>query len=299
MSGLLFTTPKAWARRAVRLLPGVHPAGPLRGRTVLVTGASSGIGEATALAVAARGATPVLVARRADELARVVARIEAAGGTAYAHPCDLTDARAVDRLVETVLREHGGVDMLVNNAGRSIRRSVALSYDRMHDYERTMAINYFAPVRLVLGLLPHMREQRFGHVVNIVTWGVQVKAPKFSAYIASKTALDSFSRIVGREAYGDGVTFTNVRLSLVRTDMIGPTDLYARTPALSPERAAAKVVRALEERPLTVNTLAGSVAEVLNLVAPRLSDALSHAAAVRFPDSPAAARHVTEERPTG
>ena len=293
--GLLLTTPRAWVDRHVRSrLPGAEPRTPLLDKRVMVTGASSGIGEATAKACAARGATVLLVARRADELARVRRDIEQAGGTAYAYPCDLTDGPAVDRVVREVLDEHGAVDMLVNNAGRSIRRSIALSYDRMHDFERTMAINYFAPVRLMLGLLPAMVEQRSGHVVNILTWGVQVKAPKFSAYIASKTALDVFSRIAGRELYGDGVTFTNIRMSLVRTDMIGPTDAYRRAPALTPEEAAEKVVRALEDRPITVNVLAGSVAEVLNLVAPRLSDALFHRISLRFPDSPAAAKHLAE-----
>jgi NAD(P)-dependent dehydrogenase (short-subunit alcohol dehydrogenase family) len=292
---LLLTTPRAWLERHVRSrLPGAEPRNALQDRRILVTGASSGIGEATAVACAARGASVLLVARRADELERVRAAVVASGGTAYAYPCDLTDGDSVDDLVRTVMSAHGGVDMLVNNAGRSIRRSIALSYDRMHDFERTMAINYFAPVRLMLGLLPAMVEQRFGHVVNIQTWGVQVKAPKFSAYIASKTALDSWSRIAGRELYGDGVTFTNVRMPLVRTDMIGPTDAYRRAPAMTPEQAAARVVRALEDRPVTVDVLAGSVAEVLNLVAPRLSDALFHRLDRRFPDSPAARAHAEE-----
>ncbi len=291
MTGLL-TTPRAVVRRAVGLLPGVALPSPLAGRTVLVTGASSGIGEATARAVAARGGRVLLVARRADQLARVAAGIAEAGGSAYVYPCDLTDAEAVDRMVAQVLLEHGGVDMLVNNAGRSIRRSLKLSYDRVHDVERTIAVNYVAPVRLILGLLPQMVERGDGHVVNVLTWGVQVKAPKFAPYIASKAALDVFSRIAGRELYGDGITFTNIRLSLVRTDMIGPTDAYRRSPAMSPEQAAAKVVRALEDRPLTVDTLVGSVSEVLNLLLPRLSDLVSHTAANRFPDSPAAVQHL-------
>lgn len=280
----LLVTPTAWVRRhLVSRLPGVEPRSPLQGRTILITGASSGIGEATAEAVAERGAIPLLVARRNDLLARVVARIEQAGGQAHAYPCDLTDSDAVDRLLADVLREHEHIDMLVNNAGRSIRRSLAQSYDRAHDFERTMTLNYLAPVRLVLGLLPHMVEHRSGHVVNVVTWGVQIKAPKFAAYIASKTALDTFSRIAGRELYGDGVTFTNVRLPLVRTDMIGPTEAYRKAPALSPEQAAAKVVRALEDRPLTINTTVGNVAEVANLLAPRLTDAISHRFSKIFP----------------
>jgi len=284
----LMLTPRAVARRAWGALPAVHLDSPLHGRHVLVTGASSGIGRATAIAVAARGGVPIVVARRKDELHEVVAEIQAAGGTAHAYACDLTDGPAIDQLLSDVLAEHGHVDYLVNNAGRSIRRSLELSTDRMHDFERTMAINYFGPVRLILGLLPSMREQRFGHVVNILSWGVQVKAPKFTAYLASKTALDVFSRIAGRETYADNVTFTNIRLPLVRTDMIGPTDVYKSSRVLTTEQAAARVVRALEDRPITINTVVGNVSEIFNLVAPRLSDAVSHYGAKRFPDSAAA-----------
>ena len=282
--GLLWVTPRARLRRL--MVPG-GPS-PLDGRRVLVTGASSGIGEATALAVAARGARVVLVARREAELERVRSTIEAGGGTASSYAVDLSDLVAIDALVERVLAEVGTVDYLVNNAGRSIRRSLELSHDRFHDFERTMAINYFAPVRLTMGLLPAMRAQGFGHVVNIVTWGVQMKAPKFAAYIASKTALDTWSRIAGRETYADGVTFTNMRFSLVATAMVVPTDAYDNRASMSAEQAAAKVVRALEERPVTWDTAAGRVGGVVNVVAPRLSDALMSRFHRRVPDSAAA-----------
>jgi NAD(P)-dependent dehydrogenase (short-subunit alcohol dehydrogenase family) len=285
--GLLLQTPRARLRRAVRWATR-DTRSPLAGRTVLVTGASSGIGEATARAVAARGATVLLVARRADDLDRVRRLVADAGGRAAAYPCDLTDGAAVDALVERVLADHGAVDHLVNNAGRSIRRSLRLTQGRFHDFERTMAINYFGPVRLTMGLLPAMRAQRFGHVVNVVTWGVQMKAPKFAAYIASKTALDTWSRIAGRETYRDNVTFTGMRFALVRTAMVAPTEAYAGRRALTPERAAAKVVRALEDRPVHVNTLAGTAGEVLNLVAPRLSDAVFSRLDRAWPDSKAA-----------
>lgn len=285
--GLLLQTPRARVHRVLRRLSG-DPRSPLAGRTVLVTGASSGIGEATALAVARRGASVLLVARRQEELDRVCAEIAAIGARVTAYPCDLTDGDGVDALVEQVLADHGAVDYLVNNAGRSIRRSLHLSHDRFHDFERTMAINYFGPVRLTMGLLPAMRAQRFGQVVNIVTWGVQMKAPKFAAYIASKAALDTWSRIASREAYGDNVTFTNMRFSLVRTAMVAPTEAYAGRRAATPEQAAERVVRALEDRPVTVNVLAGNVGEVLNLVAPRLSDALFWRFDQAYPDSAAA-----------
>ena len=281
--GLLLQTPRARLRRLVRR----SGPSPLAGRTVLVTGASSGIGEATARAVAARGARVLLVARRADDLARVQGEIGAAGGRAEAYPCDLTDGAAVDDLVAKVLAE-GPVDYLVNNAGRSIRRSLHLSYDRFHDVERTIAINYLAPVRLTLGLLPAMREQRFGHVVNILSWGVQLKAPKFGAYLGSKSALDTWSRIAGRETYPDNVTFTNMRFGLVRTPMVVPTDSFEDRRALTAEQAADRVVRALEDRPVVVNVPFGTVGEALNILAPRLSDALISRFDRAVPDSKAA-----------
>ncbi|MET0999132.1 MAG: SDR family NAD(P)-dependent oxidoreductase [Marmoricola sp.] len=294
----LLITPRALLRRhvvgPVARLAGTPLPSPLAGRVVLVTGASSGVGEATAKAVAARGGTVLCVARRQDELDRVVSEIEQAGGSAASYVCDLTDEGAIERLVSRVLAEHDHVDMLVNNAGRSIRRSLEFSYDRMHDFERTMAINYFGPVRLTMGLLPRMRERKFGHVVNIVTWGVQLKAPKFTAYIASKTALDSFARIAGRETWYDNVTFTNLRLDLVRTDMIEATPSYRNVPAKTPEQAALLVVRALEDRPLTISTAAGRVGELLNLVAPRAMDAGMALMASRMPDSPAARAHVQQ-----
>ena len=285
--GLLLTTPRARLRRLVAR-SGRGAGSPLAGRTVLITGASSGIGEATALAVAAKGAHVLLVARRQSELDRVRSEIEARGGTASSYVADLSDLDAVDALVGRVLAEVGTVDYLVNNAGRSIRRSLDLSYERFHDFERTMAINYFGPVRLTMGLLPSMRAQGFGHVVNIVTWGVQLKAPKFAAYIASKTALDTWSRIAGRETYADGVTFTNMRFSLVRTGMVVPTDVYDNRARMSAEQAAGKVVRALEDRPVTWDTAAGRVGEVVNIVVPRLSDALMSRFHRSVPDSAAA-----------
>ncbi len=292
---LLLQTPLALLRRVTTTVFDAFES-PIAGRTVLITGASSGIGEAVAYAVAQRGARVLLVARRAEELERVRHKVEQIGAEAEAWSVDLTDGPAVDALIEEVLVRHGGVDYLVNNAGRSIRRSLDLSYDRFHDFERTMAINYFAPLRLTLGLVPAMRKQRFGHVVNVVTWGVQMKAPKFSAYIASKTALDTFARIAGRETYGDNVTFTNVRLPLVRTDMIAATEAYAKAPALSSEQAADMVVRALEDRPITISVPIARVGELLNLVAPRLTDAVHWRLTQWFPDS-AAARELSDATP--
>jgi len=262
--------------------------GPLQGRRVVITGASSGIGEATALKVAAAGGVPILVARRAEALASVKAEIERMGGQAWVYPCDITDSASVELLTKSLMADHEGIDMLVNNAGRSIRRSVRLSYDRFHDFERTMAINYFGAVRLILGLLPHMVERRFGHVVNVSSIGVQASPPRFAAYVASKAALDAFSRIVATETYGDHVTFTTVHMPLVRTPMISPTKLYDAFPTISPDQAAQMVLDALIERPKQLGTRLGTLGEVAYSLAPERVDQLLHVAYRVFPDSAAA-----------
>ncbi|MCP2262259.1 Short-chain dehydrogenase [Streptoalloteichus tenebrarius] len=282
-----------WRYWAERLDPNrarrPHPDGPLVGRRIVITGASSGIGRATALAVARLGAVPLLVARRAEELERVRAEIEADGGVAHCYPCDLTDGEAVDALVKRMVSDQtadgGGIDMLVNNAGRSIRRPLRQSRDRLHDFERTMAINYFGPVRLVLGLLPHMASRRFGHVVNISTQGLQVGSPRYSAYLASKAALDAFSRVAAAELLGAGITFTTVLMPLVRTPMIKPTVLYERFPAATPEQAAQWVVEALTRRPKRVSRPLGTVAQAAYAVAPKAVDAVMHLVFRALPDS--------------
>ncbi|WP_134667101.1 MULTISPECIES: SDR family oxidoreductase [Amycolatopsis] len=264
------------------------PRGELDGRRVIITGASSGIGRATALKVAAAGGVPLLVARRQHELEEVRDEIIAAGGTASVYPADLTDEDSVRKAVDAMLSEHGRIDMLVNNAGRSIRRSIKLSYDRMHDYERAMAINYFGAVRLILAVLPHMSERKFGHIVNVSSIGVQGIAPRFSAYAASKAALDYFSRIAATETHGDGITFTTIHMPLVRTPMIRPTKIYDAFPTKSPEQAADMVLKALIQRPKHIGTPAGQAIGLTYTLAPGLTDAIAYQGFRIFPDSAAA-----------
>jgi NAD(P)-dependent dehydrogenase (short-subunit alcohol dehydrogenase family) len=266
-----------------------RPGGPLAGRTVVITGASSGIGAATASAVAAQGAIPLLVARSVDKLDEVKTQIEADGGTARVYSCDITDAESVAATVKQMIADSpDGIDFLVNNAGRSIRRSVALSYERQHDYERTMALNYFAAVRMIYALLPHMSDRHFGHIVNVSSIGVQTAPPRFSAYVASKAALDAFSRVAASETWSDGVTFTTIHMPLVRTPMISPTKLYDAFPTLTPDQAADMVVHALVDRPKRISTKLGTFGEVSYAVAPRVVDAVLSVAYRVFPDSKAA-----------
>ncbi|MGV0793846.1 SDR family oxidoreductase [Mycolicibacterium sp. XJ1819] len=241
----------------------------LRGKRVLLTGASSGIGEAAAEKFARSGAVVVVTARRRDLLDAVVERITAAGGTATAHTCDLADLDAVDELVATVHDDLGGVDILVNNAGRSIRRPLADSLQRWHDVERTMALNYYSPLRLIRGVAPGMRERRDGHIINVSTWGVlSESSPLFSVYNASKAALSTVSRVIETEWGGAGVHSTTLYYPLVATPMIAPTKEYQGLPALTPAEAAEWMIVAARKRPVRIAPRVAMTARALDTVAP-------------------------------
>ena len=274
---------------------GADPANraALQGKYVVITGASSGIGQVTALKVAQAGGIPVLVARGKDKLDDTRAVIEARGGTAHVYPCDLSDLEAIDRLCEQISADLPSVDFVVNNAGRSIRRSLKLSHDRFHDFERTMQLNYFGAIRLVMGLIPKMRESRRGHIVNVSSIGVQTNPPRFSAYVASKAALDSWSNVVASELVGDGITFTSIHMPLVRTPMIAPTKIYDKFPTISPAQAADLVIRAMVERPHEINTMLGNAGAIAHTVAPKTAFRILNMAYHVFPDSAAAKGEVS------
>jgi thioester reductase-like protein len=265
----------------------------IKGKTVMITGASSGIGRATALRVGAAGGHVLLVARGVEQLEQTKQEIEDLGGTAFVHRCDLADMSDIERMAKEVLQEHGRVDVLVNNAGRSIRRSIALSYDRFHDFERTMQLNYFGPVRLILSLLPIMRQvspdgRKGGHIINVSSIGVQTNIPRFSAYVASKAALDAFSRCIASEVIDDGVHLTTVHMPLVRTPMIAPTKMYDRFPTMSPAEAADMICKAMVRKPKHSGTAMGNAGALAYQVAPRGVDVILNAGYKLFPDSHAA-----------
>jgi NAD(P)-dependent dehydrogenase (short-subunit alcohol dehydrogenase family) len=268
----------------------------VRGKVVLITGASSGIGKAAAVKVADAGATVLLVARSADKLEETKEEIVSAGGSAHVHRCDLSDMEDIERMAEEVLAYHGHVDVLVNNAGRSIRRSVALSYDRFHDYERTIQLNYLGAVRLILALMPAMQGRKSGQIINISSIGTQTNPPRFSAYVASKAALDAFSRVIASEVKADGIDLTTIHMPLVRTPMIAPTRMYDMFPAISPEEAAEMIAKAMVGRPKKVATKLGNFGELLYAVAPKASDSILNTAYKLFPESQAA-KGKSEEAP--
>ncbi|HET7729293.1 MAG TPA: SDR family oxidoreductase, partial [Usitatibacter sp.] len=232
-------------------------AGKVRGKVAVVTGGTSGIGEATAYKLAEAGAHVVVVARDPQKAAPVMAKLKEMGGEAEFISCDLSSLEDCDRLVAAVLKKHGRCDFLVNNAGRSIRRGIASSYDRFHDFERTMQLNYFGSLRLIMGFMPAMVAQGGGHVINISSIGVLTRAPRFSAYVASKAALDAFSDCAASEFVDNNVSFTTINLPLVKTPMIAPTRLYENVPTLSPEQAADLVVEAIVHRPVRIATRLG------------------------------------------
>ncbi|MCX7892565.1 MAG: SDR family oxidoreductase [Burkholderiales bacterium] len=262
--------------------------GRVKGKVVLITGGSSGIGLAAAHKIAAAGATTVIVARDEAKLAEAKKEIEAAGNKVFAYSADVADEAQCAALVAKLAKNHGGVDILVNNAGRSIRRGIESSFDRFHDFERTMSVNYFGALRLTMGLLPQMIAKRRGHVINISSIGVLTNAPRFSAYVASKAALDAWTRCAASEFADVGIEFTTINMPLVRTPMIAPTKIYEHVPTLSPDEAADLIVQAIVERPVRIATRLGIFGEVLHALVPKVAQVIMNTSFRMFPDSTAA-----------
>jgi NAD(P)-dependent dehydrogenase (short-subunit alcohol dehydrogenase family) len=265
--------------------------GAVGGKVVLVTGGSSGIGLSAACRFAEAGAVTIICARGEDKLAEAVKTIrEAAGENAqvFSYSVDISNEQSCAEFVKTLEEKHGGVDFLINNAGRSIRRAIESSYDRFHDFERTMQLNYFGSLRITMGLLPGMVAKHRGHVVNLSSISVLVNAPRFSAYVASKAALDAWTACASSEFADQGVTFTTVNMPLVRTPMTAPTKIYDSMPLLKPEEAADMIVQACVDKPTRVATRLGIFGAVLHALAPRVTQIIMNTTFRMFPDSAAA-----------
>ncbi|WP_291516977.1 SDR family oxidoreductase [Acidovorax sp.] len=262
--------------------------GTVSGKVVLVTGGSSGIGLAAAHKFADAGATTIICGRDQDKLDEACAEAKAKGYAFIAYPADISDMTDCDRFVKLLIENHGGVDFLINNAGRSIRRAIESSYDRFHDYERTMQLNYFGCLRVTMGFLPGMVEKRKGHVVNISSIGVLTNAPRFSAYVASKAALDAWTRCASSEFADQGITFTTINMPLVRTPMIAPTKIYNNVPTLSPEEAADMIAQACIFKPVRIATRLGITGQILHALVPRIAQISMNTSFRMFPDSTAA-----------
>jgi short-subunit dehydrogenase len=263
-------------------------SGRVKDKRVMVTGASSGIGLAVAEMLAEAGAHLIIVARGEEKLLETAKALKKKGAKVSHYTADLSNEKSAKKLVKDVTEDLGGVDILVNNAGRSIRRSIALSYDRFHDFERTMDLNYFGSLRLIMGFLPGMSEQKSGQVINISSIGVLTNAPRFSAYVASKAALDAFSRCAAAEYNDMNVAFTTINMPLVRTPMIAPTKMYNNVPTISPEEAALFIKDAIIRRPQRIATRLGIFAQVMHAVAPKSMEVMMNTAFNMFPDSAAA-----------
>jgi NAD(P)-dependent dehydrogenase (short-subunit alcohol dehydrogenase family) len=260
----------------------------LEDKVVMITGATSGIGKATALKVARAGGTVVVVARTPEKLEETLHEIERLGGHARAYPCDISNLDDVDELVDRVLADYGHVDILVNNAGHSIRRSITHSFERFHDYQRTMQLNYFGALRLTMRLLPKMRERGDGHIINISSIGVLTNAPRFSAYVASKAALDAFTRCAASELAHEGIHFTTINMPLVRTPMIAPTKLYQHVPTISPSQAADMICDAVVRQPKRIATGLGIFGQVMHFLTPKVTETIMNTGYKMFADSAAA-----------
>ncbi|MDH3646925.1 MAG: SDR family oxidoreductase [Gammaproteobacteria bacterium] len=280
---------RLWDYFERELDPALHVDRSLTGRVgdrvVVITGASSGIGKAAALKIGEAGARLVLVARTPEKLEETAAEIAELGGKASIYPCDLSDLDSCDETMQKIIADHGHVDVLINNAGRSIRRGIENSFDRFHDFERTMQLNYFGALRTTLRALPVMIARRSGQVINVSSIGVLSNAPRFSAYVASKAALDAFTRCAASEFSHQGIHFTTINMPLVRTPMIAPTKLYDNVPTISPEEAADLIVDAIVNRPKRIATRLGIFAEIAHLLAPRVTELGMNEAFRLFPDS--------------
>lgn len=257
------------------------------GKTIIVTGASSGIGLTVSKYLAQAGAHVLLLARTKEKLDEVKAEIEAEGGKASVFPCDLNDMESIDAVSKEILAAVDHIDILVNNAGRSIRRAVHESVDRFHDFERTMQLNYFGAVRLVLNILPHMMQRKDGQIINISSIGVLANATRFSAYVASKAALDAFSRCLSAEVHSHKIAITSIYMPLVRTPMIAPTKMYKYVPTLSPEQAADLIAYAIVKRPKKIATNLGRLASITYAIAPDVNNILMSIGFNLFPSSTA------------
>jgi NAD(P)-dependent dehydrogenase (short-subunit alcohol dehydrogenase family) len=271
--------------------------GTVKGKVVLITGGSSGIGLAAAHKVAAAGATTILIARDPEKLAAAKKEIAAKGHSVVTYSADVSDPAQCEELVRKLEDNHGGVDILVNNAGRSIRRAVENSFDRFHDFERTMSVNYYGALRITLGLLPMMINKHRGHVINISSIGVLTNAPRFSAYVASKAALDAWTRCAASEFADMGIQFTTINMPLVKTPMIAPTKIYSQVPTLTPDEAADIVVEGIVYKPVRIATRLGVFGEVLHALLPRVAQIIMNTTFRMFPDSAAAQGRKDETTP--
>ena len=264
--------------------------GQITGKVILITGGTSGIGQATAMKIAAAGTAKAVIVcgRDQEKIDDTLKLAKKLGVKVSAYPADVADEAGCKAFCAMLETKYGGVDILVNNAGRSIRRAIEASYDRFHDFTRTMDVNYFGALRITLGLIDGMVKKKKGHVINISSIGVLTNAPRFSAYVSSKAALDAWTRCAASEFADRGVSFTTINMPLVKTPMIAPTAIYNNVPTLSPEEAADMIIRAIVYKPVNIATRLGTSMQVLHALAPRIAQIVMNTSFRMFGDSEAA-----------